>query len=164
MANVVANVLVGVATVKMGTAGDAAGAATTLGYTEDGVTIEYTADTADIEVEEETFPIGRVITKETVNITLNCAESLLANLGYAMGGADGLVSPIVLGGGVLQAFSLKIDGIPPLATSRTIEIKWVHATGTVGMAYKKGEKTVIPITFSAYKGLETDDVVTITDV
>jgi len=164
MANTVANVLVGVATVKMGAAGNAAAAATLLGYTEDGVTLEYTADIADIEVEEETFPINRVITKETVTVTLNCAESLLANLGYAMGGADGLVSPVVLGGGALQEFSLKIDGIPPLATSRTIEINWVHAIGTVGMAYKKGEKTVIPVSFAAFKGLETDDVVTITDV
>ena len=58
-----------------------------VGYTEDGVTVEYTGDTADIEVEEETFPIGRVLTKETVAITCNMAESTLTNISNAMAGS-----------------------------------------------------------------------------
>jgi len=169
MANTIGNVLVGVATLKIGVAGVAA--ATVAGYTEDGVTIEYNADIADIETEEETFPINRVITKETLTVTCNCAESSIANIGYAIAGANGHVSPILIGavapaGGVLQTCSLKIDGIPPVVggTSRTIVIMYAHPTGAVGMSYKKGEKTIVPMSFLAYKGDLAVDVCTITDV
>lgn len=168
MANTIANVLVGVATLKIGVAG--AAATVEVGYTEDGVTIEYSADIADIETEEETFPINRVITKETVTITCNCAESSIANIGYGIAGANGHASPVVIGdtatGGVLQTCSLKIDGIPPVGggTSRTIEVPYAHPTGNVGMSYKKGEKTIVPMSFLAYKGDIAVDVCTITDV
>lgn len=168
MANVIGNVLVGVAVLKIGVAGVAA--ATVVGYTEDGVTIEYSPDIADIETEEETFPINRVITKETLTITCNCAESSIANIGYALAGADGHASPILIGaavgGGVLQTCSLKIDGIPPVGggTSRTIDVLYAHPIGTMGMSYKKGEKTIVPMSFLAYKGDTAEDVCSITDV
>lgn len=168
MANTIGNVLVGVAVLKIGVAGVAA--ATAVGYTEDGVTIEYGADIADIETEEETFPINRVITKETVTITCNCAESSIANVGYAIAGADGHASPIKIGeagaGGVLQTCSLRIDGIPPVGggTSRTIDVLYAHPVGAVGMSYKKGEKTIVPMTFLAYKGDAGEDVCKVTDV
>jgi len=150
----------------MGVAGAAPGVP--VGYTEDGVTIEYSPDTADIETEEETFPIARVITKETLTITCNCAETSITNLGYAIAGADGLTSPILIGaaagGGVLQTWSLKIVGIGPTGGFvRTILCPYVHPTGTVGMSYKKGEKTIVPMTFVAYKGDTAVDVCTITD-
>lgn len=168
MANVIGNVLVGVAELLIGAEGGPANVS--VGYTEDGVTIEYGADIADIETEEETFPINRVITKETVTITCNCAESMIANIGYAIAGSKGHASPILIGaavdGGVLQTCSLKIDGIPPVGggTSRTIDILYAHPVGVVGMSYKKGEKTIVPMTFLAYKGDVAEDVCKITDV
>jgi len=165
MANAIGNVLVGVADILVGTAG--AVADVDVGYTEDGVTLEYSADIADIETEEETFPINRVITKETITVTCNCAESSIANIGYAIAGADGVVSPIKIGevgaGGVLQKFSIKIVGKTPAATDRTIDIRYAHPIGPVGMSYKKGEKTIVPMSFVAYKGDAALDVCTITD-
>ena len=165
MANTIGNVLVGVAELFIGVAGVAA--ATAVGYTEDGVTLEYSADVADIETEEETFPINRVITKETITVVCNCAESSIANIGYAIAGADGHASPVVIGdtatGGVLQKCSLKIVGKTPAGTARTIAILYAHPTGSVGMSYKKGEKTIVPMSFVAYKGDVAVDVCTITD-
>jgi len=165
MANTIGNVLVGVAELFIGVAG--AGAAVSVGYTEDGVTLEYGADVADIEVEEETFPINRVLTKETITVICNCAESSIANIGYGIAGADGAVTPVIIGkvagGGVLQTCSLKVVGTNPAGFDRTIVIAYAHPTGTVGMAYKKGEKTVVPMSFVAYKGATAVDVCTITD-
>lgn len=124
---------------------------TDVGYTEDGVTFEYTADESDIEVEEETFPINRVITKETVAVTCNMAESSLANIANAIAGSVLSGSILSLGAGVNKTLNLKIAGINPAGYNREIFIPKANATGVVGMSYKKGEKTVVPVTFQALK-------------
>ena len=124
---------------------------TDVGYTEDGVTLEYTADEADIEVEEETFAIDRVITKETAQITCNMAESSLYNINKAMAGSV-LSGPILtLGAGVNKTMNLKIAGTNPAGFHREIFLPLATATGAVGMSYKKGVKTVVPVTFQALK-------------
>ena len=166
MADVVANVLVGVAEVYYHTTPGTAPASVTteFGYTEDGVTMEYTAAITDIEVEEATFPINRVITKEDFSVTLNCAENLLANLQQALaGGLTGGAGIIDLGGGALQDVALRIYGLAPGGLHRTIYIPYAHPVGAVSMSYKKGTKTIIPITFKAYQGVAGADVVNITD-
>jgi len=134
---------------------------TDVGYTEDGVTIEYTADTADIEVEEETFAIDRVITKEATAVTCNMAESSLYNIDKAMAGAVLSGNILRLGGGVNKTMNLKIAGLNPAGYIREILIPLATATGAVGMPYKKGEKTIVPVTFQALKG--TNDAVQIVD-
>ena len=163
MANVIANVLTGVALITYDTTGGAAsvGVTTELGYTEDGVIVEYTPTVVDIEVEEETFAINRVITKEEITVTCNCAENLEANLLTALAGGTG--SPIILDAGALQDFALKIYGLTTGGLHRTIYIPYAHSVGTVAMSYRKGEKTIIPITFKAYKHGVGIDVCTITD-
>ncbi len=134
---------------------------TEVGYTEDGVTLEYTADEADIEVAEETFPIDRVITKETVAVTLNMAESSLYNIDKAMAGSVLSGSIIRLGGGINKTMNLKIEGITPGGFLRAIHIPKATATGAVGMSYLKDAKTMVPVTFQALKG--DSDAVTIVD-
>ena len=166
MATVVANVLVGTGTLYYHTtAGTASASVTTeFGYTQDGVTIEYTADQTDVEVEEATFPIKRVITKETLTITANLAENLLANLENAMAGAlTGGAGVVDLGGGAQRTMALRFAGTGPGGTTRTIYIPYANPIGTVGMAYKKGEETIIPVSFAAYQGTSGADVVVITD-
>lgn len=125
---------------------------TLIGYTEDGVTIEYTADTADIDVEEETFSIDRVITKEVVAVTCNMAEGSLYNIDKAMAGAVLSGSLLRLGGGVNKTMNLIITGLNPAGFTRMIQIPLCTTTGAVAMPYKKGEKTVVPVTFQALKG------------
>ena len=124
---------------------------TEVGYTEDGVTITYTADTTDIEVEEETFPIDRALTKETCEVTCNMAESSLYNIDKAMSGSVLSGSILTLGAGVLKEITLQIRGTNPAGYTRAILIPKCTATGAVAMAYKKGEKTVVPVTFQALK-------------
>ncbi len=122
-----------------------------VGYTEDGVNIIYTADVADIEVEEETVTIDRVITKETVEVSCNMAESTLNNLKNAMAGAALSGSILTIGAGVMKTMNLKIEGITPDGFLAAIMMPKVTALGAVAQSYKKGEKTMIPITLQALK-------------
>ena len=124
---------------------------TEVGYTEDGVTMTYTADENDIEVEEETFPIDRVIVKETCEVTCNMAESSLYNIDKAMAGSLLSGSILKLGAGTNKQLTLQIRGTAPNGYTRAIQIPVCTSTGSVGMAYKKGEKTVVPVTFQALK-------------
>jgi len=127
---------------------------TEVGYTEDGVTMEYAAEQADIMVQEETFPVASALTSESLTITCNMAESSLANLNNAMAGAVLLGSKITLGAGVNKTMNLKIEGTNPAGFHRAIHIPLAVAGGTVAMSYKKGEKTIVPVTFKALKGNE----------
>ncbi len=125
-----------------------------VGYTEDGVTMEYAAEQADIMVHEETFPVASALTSESLTITCNMAESSLANLNNAMAGAVLSGTKITLGAGVNKTMNLKIEGTNPAGFHRAIHIPLAVAGGIVAMSYKKGEKTIIPVTFKALKGDE----------
>lgn len=150
MAKTISNVLVGVAILYFKY--PVGGTYVEVGYTEDGVVLEYGADMADIMVEEETFPIGRVLTKETVSIRCNLAESSLINIDKAIAGSALTASTITIGGMVNKQMSIQIVGKNPAGFNRTITCLLATATGMVGMPYKKGEKTVVPVTFQALKG------------
>ena len=159
----VANVIVGSATLSV--KDPYGGSWAEVGYTEDGVTFEYTADANDTEVNEETVAIGRSITKETGKITCNLAESTLANLSAAMIGADDdTARTIKLGGGVTNYIAIKLVGTSPDASYpiRTITMAKGTATGTVGISYKKGEKNLTPFEFEAVKP-DSGDPITIVD-
>lgn len=124
---------------------------TDVGYTDDGATLTYTADEADIDVEEETFSIDRVLTKETAEITANLAERTLRNMNNAMAGAVLVGNILTLGGGVNKTMNLRISGINEDGFFTQWFFPKATATGAVGMPFKKGEKTVIPVTWQALK-------------
>ena len=156
---IIANVLVGAAvlSVKYPVSGTYA----ECGFTEDGIVMEYSPDVTDIEVAEETFPIARVLTKETLSITANLAEATLDNMNKAFAGSALSGQVITIGGGVIKEIGVKLVGKNPAGYSRTIELPLATAVGAVAMPYKKGEKTVVPVKFEALKG--SADACTITD-
>jgi len=125
---------------------------TELGYTEDGITLEYNADVGDVEVDEETLPIDRVITKERISVKANLAEASLYNMDAAMAGASLSGNCITLGGGIIKKLAVRITGHSPAGFIRTIFLPKVTAVGTVGMPFKKGpDKSVVPVEFQALK-------------
>jgi len=165
MATVVANVMVGTGTLYYHTTPGTASASVTteFGYTEEGANFEYVASMNDIEVEEETFPINRAITKEEATLSIICAESLLANIENAMAGAlTGGAGIVDLGGGAIRDMALKFVGPAPGGLTCTIYIPYAHPVGTVTLEYKKGVKTKIAATFKAFQGVSGADVVNIT--
>ncbi len=159
MALTTGNVLVGVCsiwTAPVATAQDTAHGAPWVesGYTEDGVMVTYTPTSVmDIDVEEETFSTKRVLEKEEVEITLNMAESTLANLDDAMAGAVLAGVTVTLGGGVMKELAVEIIGVDMGdggLTDRIVYMGYANATGIVGMPYRKGTKTIVPVTFKGY--------------
>ncbi len=169
MAETVANVIVGTAVLSYNpTAGSAVGAGgwVTVGFTEDGVTMTYTADMADIEVEEETFPVKRVITKETVEVTCNMAQNSITNLNTALAGGALAAPNITLGLGVVKPIAIKIVGTllgTGGAVNRTVHMGYAQAVGAVGQSYRKGEKTLVPVAFQGYQNTAGGTVCTISD-
>jgi len=158
-----ANVLVGVAALTITCAADQSGglqesgtASITGFYTVDGVNLTVRSDFANIKVEENVGTIIRRLTDQEVDITLTFAEGTLENIVAATPGssinAGGDV--VTIGGGLagdplLQIFELDLVGENPAGGARTINIPEVNPTGEVGVPYKKGEISVIPVTFSA---------------
>ncbi|GAF80115.1 unnamed protein product, partial [marine sediment metagenome] len=117
-----------------------------IGYTEDGVIMTYTATTAPIRVEEETFAIEEPLSEEDVEITCNMAEASMFNMDKAMSGSVLLTNVISLGGGVNKGLNITLEGLTPSGFKRTIYVPKAVATGAVAMPYRKAEKTVVPVT------------------
>ncbi len=161
-----ANVLVGTATVdwypitaetKTPDPAIVYGTKESLGWTSDGVTMTVATEAADIKVEEVIGTLKRVVTDQTLEVTLNMAEGTLDNLNVAiprtkedpagtltLGVPDNDTFPYLMG-------KLVLTGEAPSGKTRTVTLYKVSATGSVGIPYKKGEISVIPVTFSAMK-------------
>ena len=156
-----ANVLVGVAAVTITTALKKSGGLkeatvdTITGfYTVDGVTMTISSSFADIKVEENVGTIIRRMTDQEVKVTFSFAEGTLNNLVAAIPGSAISGAVVTIGGGystdpLLQEFQLDVKGLNPAGAARTINIPKVNPTGEIGIPYKKGEISVIPVTFSA---------------
>jgi hypothetical protein len=137
----IANVLVGSAVIKIDTVD--------VGYTIDGVTLTVSSDFADIQVEELVGTIIRKLVGQTVQVTLTMAEGSLANLAEAIPGSVLAGTVLTLGGGALQEVEIELTGEKPGGGNRVITLDNCNPTGEVGIPYKKGEASVVPVTFSA---------------
>jgi len=51
----------------------------------------------------------------------------------------------------MKTMNLKIVGVTPAGFIREILVPLATAMGTVGIPYRKGEKSVVPVTFQALK-------------
>uniref|UniRef100_A0A6M3IXP4 Uncharacterized protein n=1 Tax=viral metagenome TaxID=1070528 RepID=A0A6M3IXP4_9ZZZZ len=162
---VTGNVLVGDAAVTITTAAGHSGGLQEAGvatiatfYTVDGVNLTVRSSFANIKVEEVVGTIIRKLTDQEVDVTFTFAEGTLANLVAAIAGSSINVAGtiVTLGGGytvdptdpILQWFAMQIVGKDPAGLARTIVLPHVEPTGEVGVPYKKGGVSVIPVTFS----------------
>ena len=132
-----------------------------IGYTEDGVTMAYNVAKTEIRVEEETYPIAQSIESEDIKVTANLAESALNDLHIAMAGSALAGSILSFGLGNDKELSVKIVGTNPAGFARTITIPLAVASGSVSMSYRRNEKTIVPVEFTALKGV--GDLCTIVD-
>jgi len=141
-----ANVLVGVAEITLGVGISAS----VIGYTVDGVNMTVSSSFFDAKVEENEGTIIRRLTDQEVKVSLNVAEGTLANLEAAIPGSDVLIAgTLTIGGQALQEHRLTLRGTTPAGRDRVIVLTAVNPTGEVSTPYKKGEVTVVPMTFSA---------------
>lgn len=127
-----------------------------IGYTTDGVAVEHTKEYYDVECDQSVNILAKKIIKETCRIIVNMDETTLANLKIAMGeensvSTGGGWSRLSFGGGVTeQEYLLRFEGKAP-GTSKTRKLHIFTAISMeIGSAsYKKGEKTMFPVTFEA---------------
>jgi hypothetical protein len=136
-----ANVLVGSAAITI----DAA----PVGYTVDGADLSIRTEFANIKVEENIGTIIRKITDQEVEVTLKLAEGTLANLASAIPGSSLAVATLTIGGGALADIELVLVGEAPSGGTRTITLPHANPVGEVGIPFKKGEISVVPVTFAA---------------
>lgn len=159
MGKVIAEVLVGVGTMSIKY--PVGGTYIDVGYTDDGVVFEYDAKTADIRVEEKTFPIKRALDSEDGKFTLTLAQASLDNLNKAIAGGVLAGSILSVGGGVIKEMQAKLVGKNPAGFDRTIEMKLCTASGAVAMPMKKAEKSRVPISiFALDNGIDAPIIVT----
>lgn len=167
MAKTIANVLVGTSAIYVNpTAGTAVGGAgwVELGYTEEGVQFGYTVETEDLFVLAQSFPIGRIISRENLDIICQMAEATLYNMNVALSGGVLAASTITLAEGAVKNLALKLVGSSPDADlpTRTIYVPYCNAVGGMTQSHRRASKTLVPVTFRAYRN-STDDVCTIID-
>jgi len=133
------------------------GGFTALGYTDDGVEIDYTATDAEIRVDEESFPIDVLIDKESASISVKLAETTMQNISYALTGAT-LAGDQVTFGGLERPniFRIGVQGkapadpaTPTLFKTRQIVFYRVYAKSAMKMHYKRNGKVMIQVQFVA---------------
>jgi len=136
-----ANVLVGAASITIG--------GSAVGYTVDGVTLSIKSSFADIKVEENVGTIIRKLTDQEVSITFNMAEGTLQHLEDAIPGSVLAASTLTIGGAALGDQQIIAVGLSPSGSARTVTLPNCNPIGEVGIPFKKGEISVVPVTFSA---------------
>lgn len=155
MAKTIANVLVGVAMIEVKY--PIGGSYVELGYSKDGVNVESSTEEADIEVEEETLPIGAVITKEQISISFNAAESSLYNIDKAIPGSVWAGNLLTIGDGKIKEMSLRVTGKNPAGYNRVFECPLCVASGdAVTISHRKGEPQTVACKFKVLKAQGAD--------
>ena len=127
---------------------------TAVGYTEDGIKDNHTVEYYDVEADQSINVLKKFKIKERKTIQVNVEEATLDNIKIAMGeensiSNDGSWKRLSFGGGVtVTEHTLKFEATDKNSTKvRKLHIYKAVAIEVGEMAYKKGEKTIVPVTF-----------------
>ena len=129
---------------------------TEVGYTEDGLQFAYNDTIVNLEVDEETWPVGAVRTGVEMVITFQMAEATLQNLMAAYGlpasAYDGVTKTLTINPtSTVEYASLKAIGAGPGGTTRTYLFPKVAPRGGRTSAIRKGQKVLVPVEMQVYK-------------
>jgi hypothetical protein len=133
------------------------------GYTNDGLTVTWNQEMAEMEVDQVADIIGRKMTKRDIQIKTNLAEATLENLVIALnsgsvtsGTGYKYHSPEFDGDELQPGYIAAIfDGYAPASSAGVVKRRRfigrkVLSIDNVEMAYKKGDMTLIPVTFGLH--------------
>lgn len=130
-----------------------------VGYTDDGIDFSYTPTIKELMVDEETAPVGDILTAEKCFIGAKLAEATLANLHNAIAAStltdhSATLGDIKLGAGS-QALNYVMVGVegPAPGTNKTRLIFLYKAITTVAVSFKmqRKDKVVFPVQWDARK-------------
>lgn len=139
----VANLLVGAGTISLGDVD--------VGYTDDGLTIGLEKEFVDLEADQSIGILGKVKVREVCLIKTNLLEPTLTNLNKIWD-AGTVSSGILSFGGNSQVTEHELVFVgtaPGTDVTRTVTIYKAVSIEPGEHSYKKGEKTMIPVTFQA---------------
>jgi hypothetical protein len=125
---------------------------TPVGYTDDGVEIDYSAKDTEIRVDEESFPIDVLIDTETASISVKMAETGMDKLFLALTGATFTGGDTIVFGGLARPniFRVGFSGPSP-DTNKTRELILFrcYAKSALKMHYKRNAKVMYNVQFVA---------------
>jgi len=128
------------------------------GYTDAGTDFSYAPSVKDIDVDEEASPVKKLLDKEKANITAKLAQATLDNLHAAIsasklstaaaaGGGFVGTKTVKVGTGLLTETMVGLEGLSPEGFWRVIIGYRAIAQANVQLAFKRTDKTVIPVDF-----------------
>lgn len=131
---------------------------TDVGGTSDGVNIVLNNDYTELTVDQIVDRVGSRLTKRTMTIQTNMAETTLENFKVALNGGT-----IATGAGYKSLepnfatsatqpvyIALLLDGFAPGQTRRRVIVRRALSTANVEVAYKKDAQTMFAVTFTAH--------------
>lgn len=137
----------GVAAVKLGTYGQAEGAAADLGRTIGGVELSWEKEVKEIETDQDAGPIGAKEVKRKGKLKFKMAESSLANLAIALGLPSSVVADGRLSlGAPAEAYKtvyLNVDG--PAGGTRKYTLHKCTILGASPTMFKKDEPSSVEV-------------------
>ena len=163
------NILTGPVALFRGEVGaDAAAITTEIGYTEDGLQLSYNDTITNLEVDEEIFPVGATRTAVDMKLSFQIAEATLEHFLFAYGLAadayDSAAKTLEIDPTAeINYVSIKATGQAPSGGTRTFVFPKVAAGGQRQSAIRKGQKILIPVELTVYKGDDAPGVITDTD-
>lgn len=128
-----------------------------VGYTEDGIDMTYTPTIKPLHVDEETAPVGDVLTEEKFHVSAKLAEATLQNLNRAIAASaytdDSTAESdinVKVGSKALNYTMVGVDGPAPGTNLRRVVImQKAIATAAVSMKMQRKDKVIIPVSFEA---------------
>ena len=125
---------------------------TAVGYTDDGVEIDYTATDTEIRVDEESFPVDVLIDKESASVSVKMAETDMQKLYFAMTGATFNGTDQITFGGLPKPNIFRVGFSGPAPTTnktRELVLYRVYAKSALKMHYKRNAKVMYQVQFMA---------------
>lgn len=125
-----------------------------LGGTKDGVSLSIADEYAVLSVDQIVYEVERRRTNRVLMIKTQLAEATLENLARAVNNSQPAANVLTLDDG-LTAFNpdygaILLDGIAPGGFRRRVILRKTLSTDSVETAYKKGDQTLIPVTFTGH--------------
>ncbi|HHW15436.1 MAG TPA: Ig-like domain-containing protein [Firmicutes bacterium] len=142
------SILVGAATLKVGSYGCVEASMRDVGATDGGVEVSFATEKLEIEVDQAYGPVKTVKTKESMTVKASLAEATLENIALAFGYPSSAVAGDVFsfgGDNTIPEFQVIFYGTGPNGKERKVTLWKCNITGNTSMAYKKGEKVLIPV-------------------
>jgi hypothetical protein len=125
---------------------------TAVGYTDDGVEIDYSAKDTEIRVDEESFPVDVLIDTETASVSVKMAETDIGKLYLAMTGATFTGGDTIVFGGLAKPniFRVGFSGpSPDTRKTRELILFRTYAKSALKMHYKRNAKVMYQVQFVA---------------